>query len=257
MDQGKLFNLMGTLLLVFATVLHIICIVTPHYCQKDQRDLTRMVPSKIDQKMEDNSSFRSQLHEDNFELPDVLSVYGLLTGEVNFGIWEICAYTLLTDNPLEICLKWGTEVSLEDITSTTKTLETEGWVVAVQTMAVIGVIAAMASIIIAILNIVIKSKGDRLRLIHIFIAVGCFTAGIFIIIGDLIMAANFKTILDSIIVPTVNLDPSLAKISEFSKDQFHLSWGFALNVVAAALAVLAGIAHLIGGRIAKIENGVV
>lgn len=53
----------------------------------------------------------------------------------------------------------------------------KAWLRSSQAMAIIGIILAFVTIVIAIVNVVSRSRGDRLRLIHLFISGGCFFAG--------------------------------------------------------------------------------
>ncbi|KAH9514090.1 hypothetical protein Btru_030189 [Bulinus truncatus] len=198
MDQGKLFNLVGTMLIIFATSLHIVCLVTPHFTEADDLDVFNM--QRLNQKSAENFSIT----------PD------------------------LTNNGLKI------------------SNNTPGWIRAVQAMGIIGVLLSTAAIFIALINMLVVSKGDRLRLIHIFIASSCFAAGGFLLLGNLIMAANFKDVI--LMLDDATVYPPLAQWQEIFSDHSYLSWGFALDVVAFALAMLAGVAHLIGGRIVIVEN---
>ncbi|XP_059169184.1 uncharacterized protein LOC131950968 [Physella acuta] len=243
MSQAMMFNLVGTTLIVFALALHIVCLVTPHYSEIDLGHFGAKVSQLIKSMPNSTDSLdfeKLAQGEKGFKLDSIDT-------DINFGLWEIC----ISGKSGVICKTWA---DIHD-KNVPVGVESEAWLRSSQAMAIIGIILAFVTIIIAIVNVVSRSRGDRLRLIHLFISGGCFFAGFFILVGDLIVAANYK---DSLMLPvSLSADHVPQVMVQYFKDQVNLSWGFALDIVAVALMGLAAMAHLMGGRIAKSENDVV
>ncbi|XP_005101805.1 uncharacterized protein LOC101857346 isoform X2 [Aplysia californica] len=294
MKQGVLFNLVGTVLIVAATVLHIVCLSTPYYTEvnmdemakkMEQRrpggnglfsqggmDSTSMDESDEASNMEDHTSsigrglgenggMGSDLMSDNGGFDEspvegyheassgVVSSSALdgLQGKINFGIWKFC---VSVKNTFSACMEWTSQDTAS--AGTGIGFKAPGWLYGVQAMAVIGSIIVGIASVLSVINLVRESKGDRLRLLYLIIAATCVAGGVFILIGDIIMASKYSSVLDGMAQGQVP-----PQTWSFIKDQFYLSWGFALDVVSVAMAVLAGVAHVVAGRAALSANGVV
>ncbi|XP_055870500.1 uncharacterized protein LOC106080066 [Biomphalaria glabrata] len=258
MEQGKLFNLVGAMLIVFATALHIVCLVTPHFSEADCHDVFRdKVWQKLRHSVSDpgNISSSTEPVTENGLNRSTGQDYEFYIDKINFGLWELCFLFVRQGAEVDICTKWSSETIYNSDTKDLDSIGSKGWTRAAQAMAIIGTLMAFMGITLAIVNMLVKSKGDRQRLIHIFIASGCFATGGFLLLGNFIVAANYK---DAIVLPDdPGVYPPLVQFQEILRDHSFLSWGFALDVVAFALSMLAGVAHLIGGRIVNIENGIV
>ncbi|KAK3741977.1 hypothetical protein RRG08_024723 [Elysia crispata] len=144
-----------------------------------------------------------------------------------FGMWKICAYG---DDKVSTCVHWTSDETSGFY------MKEEDWMRGVQAMALLGMIFLVLTAIAAVLNVIVKSKGDRLRLLYIALTAGCVVGASFIFIGDIIMAAKHRHVLDEI-----------PGFSERYGRMFYLSWGFGLDIVSAVLALGAAAAHFIGG----------
>ncbi|XP_005101806.1 uncharacterized protein LOC101857346 isoform X3 [Aplysia californica] len=267
MKQGVLFNLVGTVLIVAATVLHIVCLSTPYYTEvnmdemakkMEQRrpggnglfsqggmDSTSMDESDEASNMEDHTSSIGY-HEASSGVVSSSALDGL-QGKINFGIWKFC---VSVKNTFSACMEWTSQDTAS--AGTGIGFKAPGWLYGVQAMAVIGSIIVGIASVLSVINLVRESKGDRLRLLYLIIAATCVAGGVFILIGDIIMASKYSSVLDGMAQGQVP-----PQTWSFIKDQFYLSWGFALDVVSVAMAVLAGVAHVVAGRAALSANGVV
>ncbi|GFR70114.1 hypothetical protein ElyMa_000320700 [Elysia marginata] len=118
----------------------------------------------------------------------------------------------------------------------------------VQAMALIGMIFLVFAACAGAVNVIVKSKGDRLRLLYLAISIVSLVAGLFILIGDIIMAAKHHSAFDAAF--TKQTRQGFKKLT----DRLGLSWGFGLDIFSVVLTVAGGVAHFIGGRLAKDES---
>ncbi|KAK3787819.1 hypothetical protein RRG08_038521 [Elysia crispata] len=248
-NPAFLFNLMGVVLLTIAFVLHIVCLATPYYSVANMNGFAKEV---INVARTDSS----RLGISPQEMEEALqSLSGMAGGSINFGMWKFCLTTNQEQQDIHLCPLWKGETTFHKDTGMLKTLESEGWIRGVQAMAILGTIFLVFALSSAVVNVVIKSKGDRLRLLYLFILFFCATAAVFIIIGDIIMSAKYSSAFDLMMLKTENPPPP--QLYELFTKRFSLSWGFALDIVSAAFVLLAGAAHFIAGRIANSSSGVI
>ncbi|RUS70753.1 hypothetical protein EGW08_021485 [Elysia chlorotica] len=249
MHPAFLFNLMGVFLLTLAFVLHIVCLTTPYYSVANMNGFSEEVVNiaKTDP---------SRLGISPLQLDEALkSLGGMTGGSINYGMWKFCLRADQGQQDIHLCALWKDETTFNKDNGLLKTMESEGWIRGVQAMAILGAIFLVFALIAAIVNVVVKSKGDRLRLLYLFILFFCATAAVFILIGDIIMSAKYDSAFDLMMSKTDNPPPSA--LYELFTGRFSLSWGFVLDIVSAMIVLLAGVAHFIAGRIANSSSGVV
>ncbi|GFS03924.1 hypothetical protein ElyMa_006483100 [Elysia marginata] len=174
--QPFIFNLLGTVLLTTAFVLHTICLTTPYYSvanmngfAEDVMNIAKTDPSRV-------GLDKKTLTPEELEMV-VSSLGGMAGGSVNFGMWKLCLTAEQGDEDLHLCALWKTETTFNKGQGMLKSIESESWIRAVQAMAILGMIFLVFALITAVVNVVVKSKGDRLRLLYLFILFFCATAG--------------------------------------------------------------------------------
>lgn len=252
MNQALIFNLMGVIMLVTAFVLHTVCLTTPYYAGENMDDFGKEV-QKIVQTDPSRLGLKRGMPQEQLE--SIVSSLGAMAGgSFNFGMWKLCISADQGEEDIHLCALWKTETTFTQ-ENMLKTMESESWIRAVQAMAILGMIFLVLALSTAVVNVVVKSKGDRLRLLYLFIILFCATAAFFILIGDIVMAAKYRSAFDPMMAR--NEQPPPHQLYELFTDGMSLSWGFVLDIVSVAFTLLACIAHFIGGRIANSSSGIV
>ncbi|GFO32547.1 hypothetical protein PoB_005905200 [Plakobranchus ocellatus] len=249
MHSAFIFNLVGTFLLVTALILHIVCLSMPYYSEANFDDFGMEV-SRLAQT--DPTQLGLSKDASPEELQNAIGNLATLSGgSLNFGMWKLC----MASDEVDICASWSRETTFEPSTGFLDTLEAGAWIRGVQAMALLGLIFLVLAVGFAVLNVVIKSKGDRLRWLYLFILCFCLISATFILIGDIIMGAKHREAFDPVIAQNNNSPPR--QLYHLFTKRFTLSWGFVLDVISVALILLSGVAHFIGGRIANTSSGVI
>ncbi|GFO32543.1 hypothetical protein PoB_005904800 [Plakobranchus ocellatus] len=249
MHSAFICNGVGTFLLVTALVLHIVCLSMPYYSEANFDDFGMEVSRLVQSDPTQLGLSKDASPEELQNAIENLAVHSY--GSLNFGMWKLC----MDSEQVTRCVHWSRETTYEDSSGFLLTLKAGEWIRGVQAMALLGLIFLVLAVGLAVLNVVIKSKGDRLRFFYLFILGFCLISATFILIGDIIMGAKHREAFDPVLAQNNNSPPR--QLYHLFTKRFTLSWGFVLDIISVALILLSGAAHFVGGRIAKTSNGVV